>query len=121
MIVMLVCIGLFPVGSRQWPFIISASVVHFAVPALTLAASQIILLLTPERNRALCVSIYTMAIMLSNSIMPYIGVKIYTAIGENVHTFTTLYSSFFVIRTIVTTVLIVRARRVAKRKKEIEA
>lgn len=48
---------------------------------IAFCAMMILLDVTPTESRALIVSLYTMLITLSNSIIPYLGVQLYTALG----------------------------------------
>ena len=44
---------------------------------------QLLLQATPKKNRALIISIYTLFVTLSNSLLPFFGVSVYTALGAN--------------------------------------
>ena len=44
---------------------------------------QLLLQATPKKNRALIISIYTLFVTLSNSLLPFFGVSVYTTLGAN--------------------------------------
>lgn len=77
-------VPLLPVSARPISFIIINTILNAPQCATSLCVVQILLKVSPEKNRSLIVSLYTMVITLSNSLMPYLGVQIYTALGADI-------------------------------------
>lgn len=76
-------VPLLPMSVRPWAFIGINTVLNAPQCAIGLCVVQILLNVTPEKNRSLIISLYTMIITLSNSLLPYLGVQIYTALGAD--------------------------------------
>ncbi|MCR4778463.1 MAG: MFS transporter [Lachnospiraceae bacterium] len=84
--------------------------------AIGLCVVEMLLEVLPGKNRALVTSIYTMFITLSNCLMPLFGVKIYEALGGNIFAVRTFNITWFTLRMLVFTTLIIVGN---KRKKSI--
>lgn len=56
------------------------NMVEFSIP---MTMMLLLLEVVPVKHRSLTVSLYTMMITISNSIMPLLGVKLFTALGDN--------------------------------------
>ena len=68
----------------QMPFYyIMQSIGGSAFSAFQLSLLQCLLEAIPDKNRALSISIYSMILLFSNVIMPYLGVYIYNISGES--------------------------------------
>lgn len=70
-----------------WFFMLFGSALNFPQACIGLCVLQMLLGSIGEKNRALTISLYTMAITLSNSIMPYLGVQLYNALGADTRAF----------------------------------
>jgi hypothetical protein len=72
-----------PGPERPWVFLGLAAVANMTNSCIPLCLVQMLLAVVPKRNRALAISLYTMVITLSNAVMPFLGVQIYTALGAD--------------------------------------
>ncbi|MDR3084893.1 MAG: MFS transporter, partial [Christensenellaceae bacterium] len=72
-----------PGPERPWVFLGLAAAANMTNSCIPLCLVQMLLAVVPVRNRALAISLYTMAITLSNAVMPFLGVQIYTALGAD--------------------------------------
>ena len=79
---MLVC-SFLPVSISPWVFTALITICNAPQCAISLCVVQMLLKAAPERNRSLIISLYTMVITLSNSLTPFLGVQLYTALGAN--------------------------------------
>lgn len=79
---MLVC-SFLPATVSPWIFTALITICNAPQCAISLCVVQMLLKAAPERNRSLIISLYTMIITLSNSLIPFLGVQIYTALGAN--------------------------------------
>lgn len=68
-------------------FTIMITVFNAPQCAVNLCVVQLLLKTAPERNRSLIISLYTMVITLSNSLLPWLGVQLYTALGADTRAF----------------------------------
>lgn len=51
--------------------------------AVALCTVQILLNAAPEKNRSLLIGLFTMMTTLTNSVLPLLGVRLYTALGAD--------------------------------------
>lgn len=79
---MMICANL-PTGIAPWVFTALITTVNAPQCAIPLCVVQMLLKVVPERNRSLIISLYTMVITLSNSLIPFLGVQLYTVLGAN--------------------------------------
>ena len=79
---MMICANL-PVNVAPWIFTALITIVNAPQCAIALCVVQMLLKVAPERNRSLIISLYTMVITLSNSLTPFLGVQLYTALGAD--------------------------------------
>ncbi len=101
---------LFPVGfiiSTNVPpsmgptvFLIINTICNITFATIPLNMLQCLLQVIPDKNRTLSISIYTAFISLSNAFMPMLGVKIYTALGGDLHALQLTYLIILFIRII---------------------
>lgn len=84
---MLVGVNL-PQGSQLIPFMAMGILGSVPQGCIQLCAVQMLLDVTPQRNRALIISLHTMVVTLSNAVMPYLGVQLYQALGADHHAMT---------------------------------
>lgn len=82
-----------PQPAGKWIFTALITICNAPQCAISLCVVQMLLKAAPERNRSLIISLYTMVITLSNSLTPFLGVQLYTAMGAN-------YFAFYAINTI---------------------
>lgn len=74
---------LLPQSVRMPYFMILALIGNIPQGATSMCVVQLLLQATPKKNRALIISIYTLFVTLSNSLLPFFGVSVYTALGAN--------------------------------------
>lgn len=84
-----------PASVRPSAFILMGTVFCAPQAATNLCLIQMLLDAVPERNRSLIVSLNMICVTLSNGLMPFLGVKLYTALGSNFRAF----NGFFIIET----------------------
>lgn len=75
-----------------WFFMIVGSMENFPQAGIGLCVLQMLLSTIGEKNRALTISLYTMVITLSNSLMPFLGVQLYNALGADRKAFFLFYA-----------------------------
>lgn len=83
---------LVPEFIRPWYFVVFATLAVIPQSSLQLCIVQMLLEAVPEKNRSLIISVYTMAITLSNSLMPLVGVQLYRALGGDGKALVIFYS-----------------------------
>ena len=71
---------LLPQSARMPYFMILALIGNIPQGATNMCVVQLLLQATPKKNRALIISIYTLFVTLSNSLLPFFGVSVDTAI-----------------------------------------
>ncbi len=76
-----------PEAIRPAVFTVMVTVFNAPQCAINLCVVQLLLKAAPERNRSLIISLYTMVITLSNSLLPWLGVQLYTALGADIDAF----------------------------------
>lgn len=81
-VAILVCLPL-PLSIRPWAFIVAALIASFPQCCIGLCTIQMLLDALPAQNPSLITSLYTIAITLSNSLLPLLGVHLYTALGAD--------------------------------------
>lgn len=98
------------IGGRAgiWFFMIAGSMENFPQAGIGLCVLQMLLGTIGEKNRALTISLYTMAVTLSNSLMPYLGVQLYNALGADRQAFFTFNTICVVWRILSTSLFIFR-------------
>lgn len=69
---------------------------------------------TPEKNRALIISIHTLFVTLSNSLLPLLGVQLYRMFGSDAHGMLLMNLTLAAYRIAVTILLICRFRRLKR-------
>lgn len=68
---------------RGVTFIVLMTVLNAPQCAVALCTVQILLNAAPEKNRSLLISLFTMMTTLTNSVLPLLGVRLYTALGAD--------------------------------------
>jgi len=89
-------------------FLICGSAENFPQACIGLCVLQMLLGVISDKNRALVISLYTMVITLSNSLMPFLGVKLYTLLGGDLQAFYTFNTIVAVWRTFSTSLFFFR-------------
>lgn len=72
-----------PLAYRGVAFIVLMTVLNAPQCAVALCTIQILLNAAPEKNRSLLISLFTMMTTLTNSVLPLLGVRVYTALGAD--------------------------------------
>lgn len=103
-----------PLGARQWYFIAIQTLACGLQGCISICLVQMLLRAAPKENNALIISLYTIIITLSNSILPLLGVQIYTWLGANQRAFFLFYGSIGVLRIGVTLYFAAKAKRMPK-------
>ena len=81
-VVMMLCSRL-PAGQRMLPFTVLVTVFNAPQCATNLCIVQILLRVAPRSCRSLAVSLFTLTTTLTNCLMPYLGVQLYTWLGAD--------------------------------------
>ena len=76
------CLAL-PLAVRPAVFILLVALFSAPQSCINLCVVQMLLANLPERGRSFLVSLYTIVITLSNSLLPLLGVHLYTALGAD--------------------------------------
>lgn len=72
-----------PAGQRMIPFTLLVTVLNAPQCATNLCIVQILLRVAPRSCRSLAVSLFTLTTTLTNCIVPFLGVQLYTALGAD--------------------------------------
>ena len=83
-------------------FLIMNTLFHVTLATTTLNILQCLLQVIPDNNKTLNISIYTTLVMLSNGLMPFVGVYMYRMLGANLHALQVVFVMIFVLRVIAT-------------------
>lgn len=106
--VIMVVSSMLPHTAAFWFFTLGMMILDAPQCVIPLAAMQILLDISPRRNRALIINLYTLLITLSNSLMPWLGVQLYIALGSDIHAVYLFNLTVFVLRVIGTGILVWR-------------
>jgi len=107
--------SMMPMNIRPWFFIVFALFGNVPQSCIGLCTIQMLLDVLPEKNRSLVTSLYTIAITLSNSLLPLLGVKLYTWLGADYSALITFNTIVFLLRF---STLVVFMRRWIQKKKQ---
>lgn len=113
-LIMIVCNQL-PQVSRMPIFTLLVTVLNAPQCATNLCLVQILLRVAPRECRSIAVSLYTLTITLSNCIMPFLGVQLYTALGADYRALMLFNAIVFIFRIFTMLLLIWRCRFVKER------
>ena len=72
-----------PEGARAVVFLAMGTLVCSPQSGTNLCLVQMLLSAVPQRNRSLIISLHMMVVTLSNALMPYLGVRLYEAMGAD--------------------------------------
>ena len=100
--------GLTPVAARTTVFLVVGTLVCIPQGANNLCLVQMLLEVTPEKNRSLIVSLNMAFVTLSNAVMPFVGVQIYNALGADYNAFLSFNTIAFVWRALALSLFIYR-------------
>jgi MFS family permease len=89
-------------GNARLVFLIVNTIFNITLATTTLNILQCLLQVIPDSNKTLNISIYTALVMLSNGIMPFVGVSIYQMMGADLRALHTIFWVIFVFRLIAT-------------------
>lgn len=103
-----------PMQARAVYFIIIGLVGNIPQCVISMCTVQMLLQVCPRANRALIISLYTLFVTLSNSLLPLLGVQVYTALGSNEHAVFWVNSVEALVRAGVFILMAVRYRRLKK-------
>ena len=103
-----------PMQARAVYFIIIGLVGNIPQCVISMCTVQMLLQVCPRANRALIISLYTLFVTLSNSLLPLLGVQVYTALGSNEHAVFWVNSVEALARAGVFILMAVRYRRLKK-------
>ena len=107
--------GLAPVGLRPAVFLVLGTLVCIPQGANNLCLVQMLLEVTPEKNRSLIVSLNMAFVTLSNAVMPFVGVQLYNALGADYNAFLLFNSIAFVWRSLALCLFLYRYFRFRRR------
>lgn len=113
-IIMMIC-PVLPAPMRSPAFTIMITLFNAPQCAVALCVVQMLLKAAPEKNRSLIISLYNMVIMLSNSLMPWLGVQLYTAFGADLRALY-LFNTVSVVWRLATLLLFLWRYRLLKRE-----
>lgn len=88
------------IANAKLIFLIMHTLFHITLATTTLNILQCLLQVIPENNKTLNISIYTTLVMLSNGLMPFVGVYIYRMLGANLKALQLVFAIIFVLRLI---------------------
>lgn len=103
-----------PMQARAVYFIVIGLVGNIPQCVISMCTVQMLLQVCPRANRALIISLYTLFVTLSNSLLPLLGVQVYTALGSNEHAVFWVNSIESLVRAGVFVMMVVRYRRLKK-------
>lgn len=81
--VIMILVPHLPLAYRGVTFIVLMTVLNAPQCAVALCTVQILLNAAPEKNRSLLIGLFTMMTTLTNSVLPLLGVRLYTALGAD--------------------------------------
>lgn len=106
----------FPEMMRPYVFIAIALLANSTQNAIALCIVQMMLGAAPKKRRALIISLYTMVVTLSNGVMPFVGVQVYTWLGADMAAFTNYNWIVLVWRLLSVSMLIAYYRHTKKQR-----
>lgn len=82
-LVIMILVPHLPLAYHGVTFIVLMTVLNAPQCAVALCTVQILLNAAPEKNRSLLIGLFTMMTTLTNSVLPLLGVRLYTALGAD--------------------------------------
>lgn len=89
-------------------FLIINTLFNITLATTTLNILQCLLEVIPEKNKTLNISIYTALVMLSNGIMPFVGVSMYRIFGADINALHSVFWIIFLLRILATSLWALR-------------
>lgn len=83
-------------------FLIINTIFNITLATTSLNILQCLLQVIPEKNKTLNISIYTTLVMLSNGVMPFVGVYIYRVMGADIRALHMVFWVIFFLRLVST-------------------
>lgn len=99
---------------RPWVFTILGILFNTTPVCVPLCVVQMLLAVMPPKHRSLNLSLYTMATCALQMLIPYLGSRLYQALGANQQAMVTFYTFVMVARLSVLVLFIFRYRRIKK-------
>lgn len=99
-----------PVSMRVAAFTVLATVFNAPQCAANLCVVQILLRVAPIKHRSMAATLFTLSTTLSNCLMPYMGVWLYTSLGGNHRALVVFNAAAFLFRTTTFLLLVRRCR-----------
>lgn len=93
-------------------FTILITVLNATQCASGLCIVQILLRVAPKAHRSIAISLYTLTITFTNCFMPYLGIKLYSALGSNYRAFILYNCSTVILRFIALFLFLYRNRKI---------
>lgn len=108
---MLICA--FGPFNRAIVFMITVPLIFLPQCVMSMCMVQMLLNAIPEENRSLSVSLHQIFVTLSNAVMPFLGVQLYTALGGDARAFTAFFLAMALLRGIAAVVFGLSIRKKA--------
>ena len=99
---------------RPWVFIILGILFNTTPACIPLCVVQMLLAVMPPKHRSLNLSLYTMATCVLQMIIPYLGSRMYQALGANQQAMVAFYTFVLIVRMAVLVLFICRYKRIKK-------
>ena len=99
-----------PKAIAPWSLVIMYNLCSIPSTALLLCVIQIVLDIVPKKNQGIIISLYAMAVTLSNAVMPLFGVMIYTLFGADKRALIIFCIVAFILRAITVVLFVFRYR-----------
>lgn len=100
--------GISPLALRPYVFIAVGTLICMPQSAANLCLVQMLLDVTPEKNRSLIISLNMAFVTLSNGVMPFLGVQLYNALGADYRAFLIFNGIVFSLRAAALLIFILR-------------
>ena len=102
------------VANARLIFLIINTLFNITLATTSLNILQCLLQVIPENNKTLNISIYTSLVMLSNGVMPFVGVYIYRIMGADLRALQRVFWVIFLLRLVATGLWALRWWRLRK-------
>ena len=99
---------------RPWFFMFLGILLNTTPACIPLCVVQMLLAVIPPKHRALNISLYTMATCALQMVIPYLGSRMYQAMGANQQAMVSFYTFVMIVRMAVLILFIFRYRRIKK-------
>jgi len=99
---------------RPWFFMFLGILFNTTPACIPLCVVQMLLAVIPPKHRALNISLYTMATCALQMVIPYLGSRMYQAMGANQQAMVSFYTFVMIVRMAVLILFIFRYRHIKK-------